>query len=64
MGLLDLAAAAKIAGARFSVLRGDLAKLHRCLIQFMLESHLEKGYEELYVPVSYTHLTLPTIYSV
>ncbi len=50
MGLLDLAAAAKIAGARFSVLRGDLAKLHRCLIQFMLESHLEKGYEELYVP--------------
>ena len=50
IGLLDLAAAAKIAGARFSVLRGDLAKLHRCLIQFMLESHLEKGYEELYVP--------------
>ena len=49
-GLLDLAAAAKIAGARFSVLKGDLAKLHRCLIQFMIETHLKKGYEELYVP--------------
>ncbi|MGB0954592.1 MAG: serine--tRNA ligase [Panacagrimonas sp.] len=50
-GLLDFAAAAKLSGARFSVLRGELARLHRALIQFMLDLHTrEHGYEELYVP--------------
>jgi len=48
---LDIPASVKIAGARFSVLKGDLAKLQRSLIQFMLDTHIEEnGYEELYVP--------------
>ena len=51
LGLLDMPAAAKITGARFTVLRGGLARLHRALIQFMLDLHTtEHGYEELYVP--------------
>lgn len=51
LGLLDMEAAAKVTGARFTVLRGALARLHRALIQFMLDLHTaEHGYEELYVP--------------
>lgn len=50
-GKLDFAAAAKIAGARFVVIRNKLARLHRALIQFMLDIHTkEHGYEEIYVP--------------
>lgn len=50
-GLLDFATAAKITGARFVVLRGQLAQLHRALIQFMLDLHTqEHGYQEIYVP--------------
>ena len=48
---LDLEGAAKVAGSRFSVLRGPLAKLHRALTQFMIDVHtVEHGYEEVYVP--------------
>jgi seryl-tRNA synthetase len=48
---LDFAAASKISGARFVVIRGKLAKLHRALIQFMLDVHTqENGYQEIYVP--------------
>src|SRR3546814_16556281 len=48
---MDFAAAAKRNGARFTVLRGGLARMHRALIQFMLDVHTrEHGYEELYVP--------------
>jgi seryl-tRNA synthetase len=51
LGLFDTEAAAKITGARFSVLRGELAGLHRALIQFMLDVHIrEHGYTEVYVP--------------
>jgi seryl-tRNA synthetase len=51
MGLLDLASAAKISGARFVLLKGGLARLQRALIQFMLEIHTqEHGYTEIYVP--------------
>ncbi|MCL2022714.1 MAG: serine--tRNA ligase [Betaproteobacteria bacterium] len=51
LGKLDFAAAAKITGARFTVLKGDLAQLQRALIQFMLDIHSnEHGYTELYVP--------------
>jgi len=51
LGLLDMPAAAKITGARFSVMRGNLARLQRALIQFMLDTHTSThGYEELYVP--------------
>ena len=50
-GSLDLEAAAKIAGSRFSVLRGPLARLQRGLTQFMIDTHVqEHGYEEVYVP--------------
>jgi seryl-tRNA synthetase len=51
LGLLDFDAAAKIAGARFSVLKGPLARLHRALAQLMLDVHTaEHGYTEVYVP--------------
>ncbi len=51
LGLLDFEAAAKLAGSRFSTLYGPLARLHRALIQFMLDLHTgEHGYREVYVP--------------
>ena len=51
LGQMDFAAAAKLTGARFVVLKKDLARLHRALTQFMLDVHTrEHGYEELYVP--------------
>jgi seryl-tRNA synthetase len=51
LGGLDFEAAAKISGARFSVMRGGVARLHRALAQFMLDTHTrEHGYTELYVP--------------
>lgn len=50
-GGLDADIAAKITGSRFTVLRGGLARLHRALIQFMLDLHTqEHGYQEVYVP--------------
>ena len=50
-GGLDFATAAKITGARFAVLRGGIARMHRALIQFMLDTHTaEHGYQETYVP--------------
>jgi seryl-tRNA synthetase len=51
LGGLDFETAAKIAGARFAVMSGPLARLHRALIQFMLDLHTrEHGYIETYVP--------------
>jgi seryl-tRNA synthetase len=51
LGMLDLEAASRMSGARFAVLRGELARLQRALIQFMLDVHTtEHGYEETYVP--------------
>src|SRR5487761_2576105 len=51
LGGLDFETATKIAGARFSLLKGPLARLHRALAQFMLDTHTEKhGYTETYVP--------------
>lgn len=51
LGLLDFEMAAKLTGSRFSVLKGQLAKLNRALIAFMLTTHTEKyGYTEMYVP--------------
>ena len=51
LGMLDFEAAGKIAGARFAVLKGALARLHRALAQFMLDVHTqEHGYTEVYVP--------------
>jgi seryl-tRNA synthetase len=49
--LMDFAAATKIAGARFTLMKGPLARLHRAIAQFMLDLHTgEHGYTEIYVP--------------
>ncbi len=51
LGLLDFKASSKLSGARFSVLKGGLARLHRALAQFMLDTHTRAhGYLEAYVP--------------
>jgi len=51
LGMLDFDAASRISGSRFVVMRGPLARLHRALIEFMLDVHTsENGYEETYVP--------------
>jgi seryl-tRNA synthetase len=51
LGQLDFATAAKISGSRFSLLKGGLARLHRALAQFMLDTHsADHGYTELYAP--------------
>ncbi len=50
-GLLDFESASRISGARFTVMRGSLARMQRALIQLMLDTHTgEHGYEEAYVP--------------
>jgi len=51
LGGMEFGSAVKISGTRFAVLRGPLARLHRALTQFMLDTHtLEHGYQECYVP--------------
>ncbi len=51
LGGLDFAAGSKLTGSRFVVMRGDIARLHRALAQFMLDQHTrEHGYEEVNTP--------------
>lgn len=51
LGLLDFKTATKLSGARFSIMKGGLARLHRALAQFMLDTHTQKhGYTETNVP--------------
>ena len=51
LGLLDFETAAKISGSRFAVFKNDFARLHRALIQFMIDVHTqENNYTEYYVP--------------
>ena len=51
LGQLDFETASKITGSRFALMQGQLARLHRALIQFMLDLHTrEHGYTETYVP--------------
>lgn len=51
LGQLDFEAAVKLAGSRFAVMKGGIARLHRALAQFMLDTHTaEHGYDEIYVP--------------
>ncbi len=51
LGMLDFELAGKLAGSRFVTLGGGFARLHRALIQFMLDVHTgEHGYREIYVP--------------
>ena len=48
---LDFESGAKLAGTRFAVMRGKIARLHRAIAQFMLDTHTEEhGYQEMYVP--------------
>ncbi|KYP97809.1 seryl-tRNA synthetase [Sodalis-like endosymbiont of Proechinophthirus fluctus] len=58
-GGLDFAAAVKLTGARFVVMRGQIARLHRALSQFMLDLHTEQhGYLEHYLPYLVNHVSL------
>jgi len=51
LGGLDFETAVKVAGSRFSLMKGGVARLHRALAQFMLDTHTgEHGYTEVYVP--------------
>ncbi len=51
LGMLDFDAAARISGARFTLMKGPLARLHRAIVQLMLDIHTgEHGYTEVYVP--------------
>lgn len=48
---LDFESGVKLSGSRFTVMRGDIARMHRALAQFMLDLHTqEHGYQEMYVP--------------
>ncbi|MEX5879667.1 serine--tRNA ligase [Proteus vulgaris] len=56
---LDFASAVKITGSRFVVMKGQIARLHRAITQFMLNLHTEEhGYQEMYVPYLVNHVTL------
>lgn len=50
LGMLDFERAAKITGSRFVVLKKDFARLERALINFMLDQHIQNGYEEILPP--------------
>ena len=51
IGQLDADTGSKITGSRFTVMYGELARMHRALIQFMMDLHTsEHGYQEIYVP--------------
>jgi seryl-tRNA synthetase len=59
LGLIDFDAAAKLSGARFMVLKGAVARLHRAIAQLMLDMHTrEHGYTEMYVPYLVNDATL------
>ena len=59
LGILDFEAGSKLAGSRFSVLRGAAARLERGLMQFMLDMHVDQhGYEEVWVPAVANRKTL------
>ena len=50
LGMLDLENARKVTGARFAFMTGAICKLHRALVQLMLDLHAEQGYTEVYTP--------------
>jgi seryl-tRNA synthetase len=58
LGGLNTDSAAKISGARFSVLTGQVAKLERALVQYFLDFHVDRGYEEVSVPYIVSRSTL------
>ncbi len=50
LGLMDFETAAKLSGSRFVVMYGNFVKLHRALINLMIDMHVKAGYQEIYVP--------------
>uniref|UniRef100_UPI003FF0C4D9 serine--tRNA ligase n=1 Tax=Succinivibrio sp. TaxID=2053619 RepID=UPI003FF0C4D9 len=50
LGMLDFETARKLSGARFAFMKGTICKLHRALVQLMLDLHYEQGYTEIYTP--------------
>ncbi|RMG91001.1 MAG: serine--tRNA ligase [Zetaproteobacteria bacterium] len=59
LGILDFESGARIAGSRFTVLRGAAARLERALIQFMLDMHVDRhGYDEVWVPAIVNRRTM------
>jgi seryl-tRNA synthetase len=58
LGGIDLERGVKMSGSRFFVLRGGVARLHRALIQFMLNEHVAAGFTEHYVPYMLTEASL------
>jgi seryl-tRNA synthetase len=58
LGGLDMEAASKLSGSRFSVLIGDIAKLERALTQYFVDFHTSRGYTEVSVPFIVSHSTL------
>ena len=50
LGMLDFETARKVSGARFAFMKGPICKLHRALVQLMLDLHYEQGYTEVYTP--------------
>lgn len=58
LGILDFERAAKLSGSRFSVLRGDGARLSRALVQFFLDTAQRKGYVEIAPPVLVSRQTM------
>ena len=50
LGMLDFETARKVSGARFAFMKGPIYKLHRALVQLMLDLHYEQGYTEIYTP--------------
>lgn len=49
-GLIDFERGAKLSGSRFTILKGEVARLERALINFMLETHISRGYKEVAPP--------------
>ena len=50
LGMLDFETARKVSGSRFAFMKGPICKLHRALVQLMLDLHYEQGYTEVYTP--------------
>jgi seryl-tRNA synthetase len=60
LGLLDFERAAKVSGSRFVFYRGDLARLERALVAFMIDVHTSRGYSELLPPYLVTRASMTT----
>jgi len=58
LGMLDFERAAKVSGSRFAFLKGPLARLERALASFMIDQHVQRGYEELLPPYLVTRQSM------